>query len=418
LSPALAITAALVATLVAQSAPPSFDPFAFFAPAVAVTAKDLRNLDQGGSIARVLPGRDRQVAVFAAVPLNIDGDRLVAWMRHMPELKKSAQVLSIGLFSETPRIEDLRELTLDEGDLRSIRSCEPGDCGIKLTAREIETLQTSIAGQPADWQARLQDGFREMVVARAKAYLASGHRAMEPYVDQKPPTDRARAFSAILRGSDTLTRHMPELWSYLDGYPAVELNGVESFLYWSKEHLGGKAQINVTHVAIVRPMSADLPEVVVAAKQVFTTHYLNGSLGLTVLLRGRDDSHHYLAYLNRTETDVLGGFFGGLIRFIVERRLKSDAPAILRGLRARLEAGGPTSTSSAQASGDLERTHFSSLRARDKVLLDACVRASLQEHRRRPVEGGGLHDGARLHRADVVAAIPEISRRAGAGPRR
>ena len=43
------------------------------------------------------------------------------------------------------------------------------------------------------------------------------------------------------------------------------------------------------------------------------------------------------------------------------------------------------------------------------------VRASLQEHRRRPPERGRLHHRARLHRADLLAAVPQVPRRPGAG---
>jgi hypothetical protein len=39
------------------------------------------------------------------------------------------------------------------------------------------------------------------------------------------------------------------------------------------------------------------------------------------------------------------------------------------------------------------------------------VRTSLQEHRRRPLEGGGLHQRARLHRADLLAPLPQVPRR-------
>lgn len=45
------------------------------------------------------------------------------------------------------------------------------------------------------------------------------------------------------------------------------------------------------------------------------------------------------------------------------------------------------------------------------------VRASLQKHRRRSPQGGRLHHGAGLHRADLLAALPEIPRRPGAGSR-
>jgi hypothetical protein len=38
---------------------------------------------------------------------------------------------------------------------------------------------------------------------------------------------------------------------------------------------------------------------------------------------------------------VLDGFWGGLVRRILERRLKSEAPTLLETLRHRLESGEP-----------------------------------------------------------------------------
>jgi hypothetical protein len=51
--------------------------------------------------------------------------------------------------------------------------------------------------------------------------------------------------------------------------------------------------------------------------------------------------HRYLVYLNRSRIDVLDGFLGGFVRRIVERRLRSEAADVVRGLRRRLESGEP-----------------------------------------------------------------------------
>ena len=90
----------LIALLALQAlaAVPNADPFEFFQPSVTVTVDDRRQLDRGEPIARVLPGQDLEIAVFAAVHVDIDGDRLVAWMRRIEELKKSSYVLAIGRF--------------------------------------------------------------------------------------------------------------------------------------------------------------------------------------------------------------------------------------------------------------------------------------------------------------------------------
>ena len=99
-------TALSAAALVAAPAT-AVDPFAFFRPSIVISADDRRELDREKPIARVVRGTDREVGVFAAVQVNIDGDRLVAWTRDIGKLKQSPYVLAIGRFSDPPIIEDL-----------------------------------------------------------------------------------------------------------------------------------------------------------------------------------------------------------------------------------------------------------------------------------------------------------------------
>jgi hypothetical protein len=119
---------------------------------------------------------------------------------------------------------------------------------------------------------------------------------------------------------------------------------IESFFYWSKEHYsGGKPVISITHVGIVRPEpESRLPAVLVTGKQIFATHYIEGALGLTLVTRSGPNGVRYLAYLNRSQLDLLRGFFGGLARSVVEARLERQSPQIVRGLRLRLESGSPS----------------------------------------------------------------------------
>jgi hypothetical protein len=88
------------------AAPSPIDPFSFFQPSVTVTAGDRSKMDDGHPVAHVVAGRDSEVGVWAAVPVNVDGDRLVAWMRRIEELKKSSYVPAIGRFSNPPRLDD------------------------------------------------------------------------------------------------------------------------------------------------------------------------------------------------------------------------------------------------------------------------------------------------------------------------
>jgi hypothetical protein len=331
----------LIALQTAAALSGSGDPFAFFRPSIAVTAADRRQLDQGKPIARTLPGEDREVAVFAAVPIDIDGDRLVAWMRRIAELKKSAYVLAIGRFSDPPRIEDLAGLVLDEDDLSDLRQCRPGACGIKLTGPEIAELSDLRGKSGSNWRPALQDWYRAVVLRRVQAYRDGGRPVLGAYADGDRLDTPAARFSDLLRHSAFLADHVPQLARYLEQYPRAPAAGVESFIYWSKERLGPRAVIRVTHLAILRGMSDAVPDALVAGAEIFASHYLNASLGITVITRGAVGARRYLVYLNRSEIDGVGGLFGGIVRWFVERRLKSEAADVLTGLRQRLESGGP-----------------------------------------------------------------------------
>lgn len=325
--------------LQALTAVPHTDPFAFLQPSVTITADDRRQLDRGEPIARVLPGNDLEVAVFAAVPVDIDGDRLVAWMRRIEELKKSSYVLAIGRFSDPPRIEDLADLTLDDEDVSDIRACRPGRCGLKVSAREMTKVQKAAAEAESDWKPAVQQAFRQTVLERVQMYLANGQVAA--YEDQKNLVWPAARFALLLEHSAFLTERLPGFADHLRGYPLAAAPEVESFIYWSKERLARKAIISVTHVSIVRSHDPGLPDALVAGKEIFATHYVNASLGLTAILHGAPGGSNYLAYLNRSEVDMLGGVFGGLVRWFMQRRLKAEAAKVLQGLRRRLESGEP-----------------------------------------------------------------------------
>ena len=99
-------------------------------------------------------------------------------------------------------------------------------------------------------------------------------------------------------------------------------------------------EISANEVVIARPGPGGAREVFVAGKQVFATHYLNGSLNLTALVGG-EEAARYLVILNRARVDVVQGFFGGLTRVFVERRLRSELSSVIEGLAKRLESGPP-----------------------------------------------------------------------------
>ena len=323
----------------AQESPSN--PFEFLAPWIVVSREDRARLDRDQTLARTLPAADGQLAVFVATRLNAQPDALAAWTRAIAELKRSKFVLAIGRFSDPPSPSDLEHLTLDDRDLEAIRRCRPGVCGLKLSAGEIESLTAVVAGAGAEWRDAVQRGFRRLLVERVIRYRGGGLAALSPSAERAAPRRLEDAAAAIVDQSPYLAK-LPNVLAWLKEFPHVD-SAVESFFYWSKEHYGeGTPVISITHVGIVRPASGHRrPAILVIGKQIFATHYLDGGLGLTMVVRDAATGTPYLAYINRSQVDILRRFFGGFLRGVLENRIERQAPLILRGLRARLESGDP-----------------------------------------------------------------------------
>jgi hypothetical protein len=295
------------------------DPFAFFQPTVRLPQSDRSALEAGNAVARTVQAPSGAVAIVAAVPVKIDAARLVAWMRDIVALKQSAVVKQIGRFSPAPSLADVQGLTLDDADLAEIARCRPSSCGVKLSASEVGHIRAALgSGEPRSSPA-VHQAFREVVVARATAYLKAGRETVP-----------APAF---------LETNWPALSRGLHEYPRLTLQGAESFLYWSKDAYGGKPIVSITHVTIVRGERETEPDVLVVGRDVFATHYVDSAWSFTALLRAA--TANYLVYLNQSQVDLLDSWYGGLVRRVAERRLREEAVDVLNGLRRRLESGDP-----------------------------------------------------------------------------
>lgn len=323
-----------------QAGPAAADPFAFFRPTVVVTEDERRQLERGEPVTRALPSDGRVASVLAAIPVVVEPDRFVALARQVEAFKRNAHVQAIHRFSDPPRLEDLATLTLDSADVDAIPRCRPGSCGLKLAADEMVLLQRAASRPGVDRRQSLDVAFREVVLRRVVAYLKGGREALPVAVDRREPTRLGERFAMLVDRTAFLQVGSPRLADALVARPDDSGTAMESFLYWSKEDVGGKPIVAVTHMHIARHDDGVRPDVLVTGAGIFATHYATASLGLTALVGGRD-GRRYLVYVNRSEVDGLDGLFSAVARRVIERRFKSGAAIVLRDLRARLEQGDP-----------------------------------------------------------------------------
>jgi hypothetical protein len=328
-----ALAAAICVAVAAPGTVPAFSPFDVLYPDVSVSHAERGLLDAGETVVRVTPGRDGYLSLTAIVRVSAGGDRLIAWAASVELLQKGRYVPEIGRFAPTPSVSDLHGLTIDADDLDEVARCRPGHCGVKLAADEMAGLQRYRTRHELDM------AYRELLVQRATAYLTRGDACTLPYHDHRDPVAPVLLFQSLLQRVEFLPRRLRCYSTFLEAFPARDEHVRESFLYWSKESLGMKPIISITHFSAAHFDTPDKPVAVVVAKQVYASHYKNASLTVTALVT--DGQANYLVYLNRSHVDAFQGLFGSMVRRVVERRVKAEAPGVLMGLRKRLESGHP-----------------------------------------------------------------------------
>lgn len=319
-------------------------PLSFFEPDAVVSPAEQRALAHGAPVIKFLDTGGREFGVFTAVALEpqVTVDRATAWLRRMESLRKNEYVLASGRFSTPPVPADLQGLTLAANDLDDIRQCRPGRCDLKLSAAEIDELTRVIAAAGREWRPAVQAAFRQIIVRRVTTYTAGGLRALEPYSDRKRPRPTTLAFNSLLEHSAFLREQLPGVVERLSTWPADSSNGEESFMYWSQEELGGRTVVTATHLALVAGDGVSTPAALSIGIQIFATHYLDASLGVTAIVRDPASGRLMFVHVNRSEVDLLGGFWGPFARSAIEGRIRKDGPGILRIARTRLGSGHPS----------------------------------------------------------------------------
>jgi hypothetical protein len=303
-------------------------------------AGEFRDLERRLPITRTLDTADgREVATVSAIQIRVPPEFYADQLRDIVAFKRNAAVLQIGRFGVPARAEEASDLTLEADDVDHLRRCRPGACEIQLSAEAIARFQQAAPWQTADPQDAANRTMREVLAGLVNRYHGSGDAALQPYADRDPPTSVATEFARMIASRPAILQRVPVLHDHVVRYPQRENDaGVKDVIYWSKERMGPAVVVSVTHLAIARVDGAPPLAFAAASKQIYSSHYFDASLGLTIVLRdeARPESA-YLVYANRSRIDALGGFFGGVKRAIVRSRARSAAQASMVEARDRVE---------------------------------------------------------------------------------
>lgn len=306
---------------------------------------DLLKLRNGEMVARLVPSDDkREVAVFGAIPIKTSLDLgLKTFQDTMARLNKKS-IMESGSFSAAPTVEDLKDLTLEKGDLEDLKQCRVGNCRLQLSEAMIERFQKEIDWNAPDYAEQANRLFRQMMAEYVGDYLARGNAALIEYGDRQDAINLENEHRALLKDLLWLNESAPELSKYLADFPRSEPSNVRKSVNWTKVKFGLKPVIIITQtITYMAGGSGDDPsQILSVSKQLYASRYFDASLGLTALVKtSRPDApspEAYLLYTNQSRSSSLDGLLSKFKHGIVEREALKKLEPLLEDTKAYAEA--------------------------------------------------------------------------------
>ena len=305
---------------------------------------DVASLEGGNVIARVMPGAtDTEVMVVAGVKIRASRDQTLAYYGQMVAYVDGTITTGFGRFSNPPTMADVARLTLDADDIAQLRSCRPGDCDLRIGGTALATIRAAVDWKAPDAAARANVQVRQAIVNYLASYMKSGDEALITYTDREQPMRLRQQWEGILGASPYFQQYSVPLREYLTQYPRRTLAGARDVLYWVQEdYTGLKPVLSLVHGVIYQDPA--IPDrTVVVQKQIYASHYYDGSLAVAVAISVTDGGTPvtYLIYANRSRGDLLKGGFGGLRANIARNQARSAAEQTLGTIQRVLEKKTP-----------------------------------------------------------------------------
>lgn len=314
------------------------DPRDLLRELASVTDAEWPAVQRGEAIAKLLDTDSREVAVAGAVRIAAPRKLLVARLRDIESLERSAIVLDVGRFSAPPRPADLARVAFEDRSL-DLRDCRPGDCPVRLSADDIARFHREVDWRAGDWRVRSAAVWRDVLAGHTAAYVARGSRALPVYVNKEEPLSVPAELSLLVERFDVLSTVAPDFHRYLNDLRPSSLKDAAHLVYWSKEDFAIRPIIRISHQVAISASDERLP-VLVTTNQIYADHYLDAALGIVLAIDVPDthgDNEFYMVAVNRARTRSLSGWLRRFARSTVERRSRDGLLKILVSTKKALE---------------------------------------------------------------------------------
>jgi hypothetical protein len=317
------------------------EPYKFFREYVGLNDDQIAAIHSGKAIAKVMDSRTPdEVFVFGSVYVEATPESYLRFASDVDALRKLPSFLAIRKFSDPPQLSDLDGFTLEKDDVKQLKNCKPGSCEIQLPAESMEQFQKTVNWSAPDAEDQANHLARQMALQALVRYNQGGNIALGTYRDKNHPAEVAETFQSLLSRSKALPAYLPDLDHYLLDYPAAKFDNIESQFYWEKINFGLKPTLRIVQAIVYRGARPKEPAYAVAIKQLYSSHYFETALDLTVCVKGTDSPNQrgfYLITLKGSKQAGLTGLKGGIVRKVAVDKTRSSLERALASTKEKLE---------------------------------------------------------------------------------
>ena len=147
------------------------EPFKFFRDYVGLKDDQITAIRNGRAVAKVVEScTPDEVFVFGSVYVQSTPEKYLKLASDVDALRKLPNYLAIRNFSDPPQLSDLDGFTLEAGDIKQLKNCEPSKCDVQLPTEAMDAFKQSV-----NWSA--PDAANQVNRARHAAQRSDVYRA-------------------------------------------------------------------------------------------------------------------------------------------------------------------------------------------------------------------------------------------------
>ena len=209
--------------------------FKFFRNYVGLHEDQITAIRNGKAVATIVDSRTPdEVFVFGSVYVRSTPEKYLQLASDPEQLRKLPNYLALQTFSDPPLLSDLEGFTLEPGDIKQLKNCEPGRCDVQLPSEAMDAFKQSVNWSAPDATNQVNRLGQKMALEALQRYMQGGNAALGTYRDKDHPAEVAEVFRSLLSRSKALPVYLPDLDRYLLDYPAAGSENIQSVLYWEK----------------------------------------------------------------------------------------------------------------------------------------------------------------------------------------